>query len=50
MIINLKKHLFIGSKDAVSDFFIRAQEVGFIEFITDQLTDLANLDRPTPGG
>jgi len=36
MIINLKKHLFFGSKDAVSDFFIRAQEKGFIEFITDR--------------
>lgn len=35
MIIKLKKQLFIGSKDAISDFFIRAQEEGFIEFITD---------------
>lgn len=36
MIINLKKHLFLGSKDAITDFFIRAQEAGFIEFITDR--------------
>ena len=36
MIINLKKHLFLGTKDALADFFIRAQEAGFIEFISDQ--------------
>ncbi len=36
MIIDLKKHLFIGAKDDLSDFFIRAQEEGFIEFISER--------------
>ncbi|NGX26726.1 MAG: hypothetical protein K940chlam6_00651 [Chlamydiae bacterium] len=36
MIINLKKYLFIGAKDDLATFFIRAQEEGFIEFITDR--------------
>lgn len=34
MIIDLKKYLFIGAKEDLADFFIRAQETGFIEFIT----------------
>lgn len=34
MIINLKKYLFFGAKNAITDFFLRAQEEGFIEFIT----------------
>lgn len=33
MIIDLKKYLFIGIKDQLADFFIEAQEKGFIEFI-----------------
>lgn len=36
MIINLKKHLFFGSKRGIADFFIRAQDQGTIEFLTDQ--------------
>ncbi|NGX59222.1 MAG: hypothetical protein KR126chlam3_00369 [Chlamydiae bacterium] len=36
MIINLRKYLFIGAKEAIATFFIRAQEEGFIEFITDR--------------
>jgi len=36
MIINLKKYLFIGAKEDLATFFIRAQEEGFIEFITDK--------------
>ena len=36
MIINLKKHLFYGSKEAIAEFFMRAQKQGFIEFITDR--------------
>jgi len=36
MIINLKKYLFIGAKEDLADFFITAQEEGFIEFITDK--------------
>ncbi|MBS0629457.1 MAG: V-type ATP synthase subunit I [Verrucomicrobia bacterium] len=34
MIIDLKKYLFIGAKEDLAEFFIRAQETGFIEFIT----------------
>lgn len=36
MIIDLKKYLFIGAKEDLADFFIRAQEQGFIEFITSR--------------
>lgn len=36
MIINLKKYLFIGAKEDLADFFIRAQSEGFIEFITEK--------------
>ncbi len=34
MIIDLKKYLFIGAKEDLRDFFLRAQEKGFIEFIS----------------
>lgn len=34
MIINLKKYLFIGAKEDLREFFFRAQDQGFIEFIT----------------
>lgn len=34
MIIDLKKYLFIGAKEDIREFFLRAQEQGFIEFIT----------------
>jgi len=34
MIIDLKKYLFVGAKEDLADFFLRAQETGFIEFIT----------------
>ena len=34
MIINLKKYLFIGAENEIADFFLSAQEAGFIEFIT----------------
>ncbi len=33
MIIPLKKYLFFGVKEAIDDFFLRAQNQGFIEFI-----------------
>lgn len=33
MIINLKKYLFIGVKEDLVEFFIRAQDEGFIEFL-----------------
>ncbi|MDN3506591.1 MAG: V-type ATP synthase subunit I [Simkaniaceae bacterium] len=36
MIINLKKYLFFGSKEDLSSFFIKAQDEGFVEFITDR--------------
>lgn len=36
MIIDLKKYLFVGAKEDLAEFFIRAQETGFIEFITTQ--------------
>ena len=36
MIVNLKKHLFWGSKEAIAEFFSRAQEAGCIEFLMDQ--------------
>lgn len=45
MIINLKKHLFYGSKEAIAEFFMRAQEQGFIEFITDRRK---KKDQPEP--
>lgn len=35
MIVDLKKYLFIGAKEDLSSFFLRAQEEGFIEFIFD---------------
>lgn len=34
MIIDLKKYLFVGAKEDLAEFFVRAQETGFIEFIT----------------
>ena len=34
MIINLKKYLFIGAKEDLAEFFIRAQDDGFIEFLS----------------
>jgi V/A-type H+-transporting ATPase subunit I len=34
MIINLKKYLFIGAKDEIDEFFHRAQQNGFLEFIS----------------
>lgn len=34
MIIPLKKYLFIGAKEDLAEFFLKAQEEGFIEFIT----------------
>lgn len=33
MIVHLRKYLFIGPKENLSDFLIRSQEEGFIEFI-----------------
>ncbi len=36
MIINLKKYLFVGAKEDLADFFVRAQGEGFIEFITEK--------------
>src|ERR1700722_8926560 len=33
MIIPLKKYLFFGVKETIDDFFLRAQNQGFIEFI-----------------
>lgn len=36
MIIDLKKYLFIGAKEDLTDFFLRAQEEGFIEFIINR--------------
>ena len=34
MIINLKKYLFIGAREDLADFFIRAQDEGIIEFLS----------------
>jgi len=36
MIIDLKKYLFFGAKEDLIEFFISAQEGGFIEFILDK--------------
>ena len=36
MIVDLKKYLFIGAREDLADFFIQAQEEGFIEFIADR--------------
>lgn len=34
MIIDLEKYLFIGAKEDLREFFLKAQEQGFIEFIS----------------
>lgn len=34
MIIDLEKYLFIGAKEDLREFFLKAQEEGFIEFIS----------------
>lgn len=36
MIIDMKKFLFVGAKEDLTDFFLRAQEEGIIEFIADR--------------
>ena len=36
MIINVKKYLFIGVQEDLDLFFIRAQEKGFIEFLSEK--------------
>lgn len=46
MIIDLKKHLFIGAKEDLADFFIRAQEEGFIEFVSEKGTKAKELPEP----
>ncbi|NGX39315.1 MAG: hypothetical protein KR126chlam1_00641 [Chlamydiae bacterium] len=46
MIINLKKYLFIGVKEDLADFFIRAQDEGFIEFISDEKKKRKELPEP----
>jgi len=46
MIIDLKKYLFIGAKEDLSEFFICAQEEGFIEFIGDQKKRSKELPEP----
>jgi len=36
MIIDCKKYLFVGAKEDLIDFFLRAQEEGFIEFLKER--------------
>lgn len=36
MIIPLKKYLFLGAKEDLSEFFSRAQDLGFVEFISSK--------------
>lgn len=45
MIIDLKKYLFIGAKEDLREFFLRAQEKGFIEFITSRGKKAAELPK-----
>ncbi|HSX03280.1 MAG TPA: V-type ATP synthase subunit I [Rhabdochlamydiaceae bacterium] len=45
MIIDLKKYLFIGAKEDLREFFLRAQEKGFIEFISSKGKKVAELPK-----